>query len=367
MKISEIIKILEDWAPKEVAWDRDNAGLQVGSTDQEVKNIFISLDLNQQVLTEAIKKNCNFIITHHPLIFTPIKKINPQERISSIITSLIKNDITLYSSHTNLDYTKDGVSFQLANKLGLKNIQFLKNLSSNQYKLNVFVPESACNEVAEAVFNAGGGIIGNYSKCSFRTNGQGTFIGSSETNPSLGNPGEFTKTEEVKLEILTDKWKIKKILDTISAVHPYEELAYDLIPVENPNVNFGAGVFGDLEKELSEKEFLLYVAEKLNLNNFRYSAGKPGKIKKVALCGGAGIEYLNTAISKGCDAYITGDVKYHSFQEAEGNIFLADAGHYETEIFVLDEIETRLKDKLPGSINVVKYSGSTNPIIFYNN
>lgn len=367
MKFIEIIKIMEDWAPGEVAWEKDNVGLQVGTTEGEIKNIFLSLDLDDHVIDEALEKNCNFIITHHPLIFSPLKKINPKEKIPALVTKLIKNDITLFCMHTNLDYTKGGVSFQLASKLKLKNVKFLQNLTSNQYKLNVFIPEENCDEVAEAIFNAGGGVIGEYTKCSFRTKGNGTFKGSLNSNPSKGNPGEFKITDEVKLEILTDKWKIKRILEKISEVHPYEEIAYDIMPVNNLNVNFGAGVYGELDKELSVLDFMEYISENMNIRNFRFSKGKSEFIKKVALCGGSGIEYLNAALSKNCDAYITGDIKYHSFQEAEGKILLIDAGHYETEIYAIDEIENRLKKLLPEKINVYKYSGSTNPINFYNN
>ena len=370
MKLKEITDILEEWAPKEIAWERDNVGLQVGSTDISAKNILLSLDLTDQVIDEALSKNCNLIITHHPLLFSPLKKIDIRnDRIAALSARLIKNDITLYSAHTNLDFTKGGVSFRLAEKLGLQKIDFLHNIKANQYKFTVFIPEENAEKIAEVIFNAGGGIIGNYNKCSFTSKGKGTFLGSGITKPAKGKPEEFVSVHEVKLEILTDKWKIGKILKSLSQIHPYEEIAYDLIPLYNPNVNYGYGAIGELEKSKSPEEFLDYISLKLGIKSFRYSEPPAKKIKIVSVCGGAGTDHLRDALSKKCDAFITGDLKYHTFQEAEGKILLIDAGHYETEIFSLEEIQNRLNKEIPQNydIKVFRYSGSTNPVIFYNN
>lgn len=368
MKVIEITDILELWAPKEIAWERDNVGLQTGNRNDVITNILISLDLTDEVITEAINKSCNLIITHHPLLFSPLKKIDIcRDRIAAMTARLIKNDITLYSAHTNLDFTKGGVSFKLADKLELQNIKFLRNISSNQYKLTVFVPEKDEEIVAEAIFNAGGGIIGEYEKCSFRTRGTGTFQGSEKTHPASGKPGRYEETEEVKLEIIADKWKVKNILKALEQVHPYEEIAYDLIPLDNPNVNYGSGAIGELKEKYDTDTFLKYVSEKLGIKSFRYNQDGRKEIKLVGVCGGAGSDLLNEAISKGCDALITGDVKYHSFHDAEGKILLVDAGHYETEIHSLDEIQLRLERMIPDKkVKVYRFSGTTNPIIFYN-
>lgn len=369
MKVSEVINILELWAPREIAWERDNAGLQTGNRNDIVKNILMSLDLTEEVINEAISKDCNLIITHHPLLFSPLKKIDIcRDRIASLTASLIKNDITLYSAHTNLDFTKGGVSFKLADKLRLNNIRFLRNISSNQYKLTVFVPEKNEDEVADAIFNAGGGIIGEYNRCSFRTKGIGTFQGSEKTNPAKGKPGKYEENEEVKLEIIADKWKVNNILKILEKVHPYEEIAYDLIPLDNPNVNYGFGALGDLKEKLNSDTFLKYVSEKLNITSFRYNQSGRKEIKIVGVCGGAGSDLVNEAIAKGCDAFITGDIKYHTFHEAEGKILLIDAGHYETEIHSLDEIEVRLGKMIPekDNVKIYKFSGTTNPVVFYN-
>jgi dinuclear metal center YbgI/SA1388 family protein len=373
MRCSEVIKFLENWAPKEIAWERDNVGLQVGYIDREISNILLCLDVTKEVLDEAVKKKSNLIISHHPLLFHSLKKINPpQDKTSKIIELLLKNDITLYSAHTNLDFTRDGVSFELAKTLGLRKIEFLQNLDSNQCKLIIFVPESHLDAVANEFFKHGTGIIGNYTNCSFRTNGIGTFSGlttswkgSKESKPSAGRKEHLEKVEEVKLEVIVDSWKVTSILQAVKKVHPYEEMAYDVYPLKNNSSNYGVGAVGELEKTMTEQNFLDYVAAKLNIKNFRYTGGKNKKIKKVAVCGGSGSDFIKSAISAGADSFITADIRYHSFHDANKNILLIDAGHYETEIFSLNEIYKRLKSYT--DVKIYKYSKSTNPIIFYNN
>jgi len=369
MTCKEVIKYLEDWAPKEIAWQNDNVGVQVGNTNRKVSNILLSLELTSDVANQAIKKNCNLIITHHPLIFHPIKNLDlNKDSNARLIEKLIKKEITLYSAHTNLDFTKHGVSFQLAKKLGLKNITFLKNQKSNQYKLSVFVPVAQTEKVASAIFNAGGGIIGEYSGCSFRSEGEGTFKGSNVSNPTIGIKCRYKKVKEIKLEVIVDSWKIKKVLDAMFASHPYEEPAYDIYPLENYNVNYGAGALGNFEKSLSPSETLAIVSKKLNAKNMRYVHGSTNSIKKVAVCGGSGSELISEAISIGADAFITADIKYHAFHSAKDKILLIDAGHYETEIHVMDEMQKRLSKlvKEKENIKVLKFNGNTNPINIYN-
>lgn len=367
MTIDTIIKYLESWAPKEISWERDNVGLQVGNKEQALTNILLCLDVNENVVEEAIKKRCNLIISHHPLLFNPLKNIRPGSRISELVTMLIKNDITLYSAHTNLDFTKDGVSFQLAKKLRLNSIRFLKNLSDNLIKLVVFVPKDYVESVAEAIHSNGGGIIGEYSNCSFRINGKGTFKGSDKSNPSVGKKGKIEFVDEVRLEILVNNFDLPAIIQAMKVAHPYEEVAYDLYTLKNENVNFGMGAIGQLAQALSQKDFLEYVSQNLGIKNFRYTKGK-NKIKNVAVCGGSGSDLLNTAISAKADAFITADIKYHTFQDAEDNLLLIDAGHYETEIFILDELKLRLDNLLKNNKSkVLKFKGSTNPVSFYNN
>ncbi len=369
MTCSEIFKYIENWAPKEIAWNKDNVGLQVGSTERKIKNILLSLDLNMEVVNEAINKDCNLIITHHPLLFNPLRKIDiDRDNNSLLIEKLIKHDITLFSAHTNLDFTKDGVSFELAKTLKLKNIRFLTNLKSLQYKLIIFVPDSHLEKVANTIFENGGGIIGEYSNCSFRTRGEGSFSGSEKTSPSIGKKLNYEKVDEVKLEVLIDSWKLEKILSAVRTVHPYEEMAYDVYPINNEHSNYGVGAIGEINQSMKQHEFLDYVSKCLKIKKFRYTMGKRNKIKTVAVCGGSGSEFIADAIKKDADAYITADIKYHTFFDNENKMLLIDAGHYETEIFSLNELNKRLAAFIKeNKIKVFKYSRDANPVNFYNN
>jgi dinuclear metal center YbgI/SA1388 family protein len=368
MKCHEIFRFIEDWAPKGIAWDQDNVGLQLGSANNVVKNILLCLDTTEKVVDEAIKKRCNLIISHHPLLFRAIKKIDTQtDKTSKIIQKLLKNNITLYSAHTNLDFTKDGVSFKLAERLKLEKLTFLKNLSGNQFKLSVFVPFTHIDKVADAIHMAGGGVIGEYSHCSFRTIGTGTFKGSAKSNPALGRKHKIEYADEIKLEVMIDSFNSSKIISEMIKAHPYEEVAYDLYPLANENINFGIGVIGVLNKPMKEREFLKFVAKQMGIKNFRYNTGKKRTIKRVAVCGGSGGDLLPIAIQKNADALITADIKYHGFDDARNKILLIDAGHYETEIIALTEVQKRLKGYLSHNNKVFRYAGTTNPVIFFNN
>ena len=368
MTVGDLTKYLEDWAPPGAAWERDNVGLQIGSRRQKVKNIMLALELNEEVLKEALQKKCNLIFTHHPFIFNPIKKFDiendPKAKLFQI---LFKNDITIYSAHTNLDYTKDGVSFALAKAIKLRNINFLELEEGNQFKVVVFVPVDNVDKVAESIFNAGGGIIGEYSNCSFQLYGSGTFKGSEKSNPLVGKKNIFEKVSEVRLESLVNLWNLKQVIEAIKKSHPYEEPAYDVYPLKNKNVNYGMGAVGKTGKEMKEKDFLAQICKSLKIKTVKYCEGKNKKIKKVAVCGGAGSEYLERAIACGADAFITADIKYHTYHDATGRIMLVDAGHYETEIVSLDTVQKKIEKLIRPEmkIKVFKYSGSTNPAKFF--
>lgn len=370
MTICDLTKYLEDWAPPGAAWDRDNVGLQVGSQAERLKNILLCLELDEEVLKEAIQKNCNLIFTHHPFIFNPIKRLDTEKnQQAQLIQKLFKNNITLYSAHTNLDFAKDGVSFELAHALKLKNIKFLENEESNQLKVVVFVPTDKVDEIANAMFLAGAGRIGEYDGCSFRLNGEGTFRGSGKSNPAVGKKEQLETVSEVRIEVLVDSWNLNKVLAAMLKVHPYEEPAYDVYPLKNKNANYGTGAIGELDLEMNEKSFLHHVSKSLKIKNFKYSDGRNRKIKKVAVCGGAGVDLLGKAISGCADAFITSDVKYHSYHDAKGKILFIDAGHFETEIFSLNAVERKIKkfleEELEDRVKVFKYSGTTNPVKFY--
>jgi len=368
MLVGELTKYLDDWAPPGVAWERDNVGLLVGSSRQKVNNVMLCLELNQKVLNAALKINCNFIFTHHPLIFNPIKKLNFEiDRTSKLIEILIKNNISVYCAHTNLDSIKNGVSFELAKTIQLKNISFLELEEANQYKVVVFIPADYVDEVSNAVFKFGAGVIGEYSNCSFRLNGEGTFKGSNISKPTVGKKNKFEKVNEIRLEFIIDEWKLDNVITALLNAHPYEEPAYDIYPLKNKNVNYGAGTIGNLIKPMNKKAFLAFISKKLKIEILKYCDGKKNIINKVAVCGGAGFELINHAIDSGADAFITSDIKYHSYQDAESKILLIDAGHYNTEIFSLNSVLGKIKKVISSTdkIKVFKYSGNTNPIKFY--
>lgn len=370
MLAEQIIKYIENWAPPGAAWEKDNVGLQVGSPKISVSNIFLTLELTANSLNEAIKKNCNFIFTHHPFLFKPLTKIDTaNDEKGRLIHQLIKNNITLFSAHTNLDFTKEGVSFELAKVLGLQNSKFLENEENNQLKFVVFVPQKNLKEVSEALFDAGAGIIGEYEKCSFITKGTGTFKGNENTNPATGKKEILENVEEIRLELLVDSWNLNKVINSLKKVHPYEEPAYDIYQLKNKNVNYGFGVIGELNKSMTTNEFLKHTSKSLRVKNLRYTNGKKGKIKKVAVCGGSGSELLIPAIKNGADAFITADIKYHVFQEGENKILFIDAGHYETEIHSLNIVKNKLESFLKKnneSIKIYKYTGTTNPVRYFN-
>lgn len=368
MTVGELTKYLEDWAPPGAAWEKDNVGLQIGSRGQTIKNIMLCLELNDEVLSEAIQNRCNFIFTHHPLLFKPIKRLDTQKDSNAkLIERCIKNDLTIYSAHTNLDFTKDGVSFELAKTLKLKNIRFLELEESNQFKVIVFVPQINLDKVANAVFNAGGGKIGEYDNCSFRLNGEGTFKGSAFSNPAIGKKNRFEKVNEVRFEFIVDSWELNKVITALVNSHPYEEPAYDIYPLKNKNINYGAGAIGDLTKEMSRKDFLSHACKALKTKAIKFCDGKNRAVQKVAVCGGAGSELLNVAIESGADAFVTADIKYHTYHDAAGKILLIDAGHYETEVIVLNAVQQKMKKfiSVDSKIKILKYSGSTNPVKFY--
>jgi len=370
MNINSVQKFIEGWAPPQTALPKDNVGLQVGSPNSKVENVMLCLEVTDEVIYEAVKKKCNLIISHHPLLFFPLKKIDTdRDQTSKLTELLIKNNLTLLSFHTNLDFAVNGVSFALAKKLELTNIRFLVNQKENLSKIVVFVPETGVEKISEALFEAGAGKIGEYEKCSFRGKGNGTFYGSELSNPAFGKKNKFESVDEVRLEVLVEDWNLGKAISAIKKNHPYEEPAFDIYPLKNENQQYGFGAIGLLKKPMSEKEFLAHVSQKLKIT-LRFSHGKGKTISTVALCGGSGGELLKDAVAAQADAFITADIKYHTFHDANKNILLIDAGHYETEVHVLPELKLRLKQFLRlnnGHAKVFQFGKTTSPIKFFIN
>lgn len=369
MRVEQVARFLDEWAPKFIQWERDNTGLLVGNGGQEVTGVFLCLDVTGEALEQAQKLRCNLVISHHPLIFFPMKKITPEtDRTSKLVTTLIKNNTSLLSYHTNLDFTHDGVNHQLAKKLELKDTSYLQPIVGRTNKIVVFTPENVVEKVSEAVFEAGGGVIGEYTKCSYRSSGTGTFLGSELTNPAVGEKEKFETVDEVRLEILVNDTNLGKAIKAMLAAHPYEEPAYDIYPLKNSETNYGMGITGTLPYPMPEKEFLGFVAERLGTKFLRHSSptGKP--VSRIAVFGGSASEYLGDAIAAGCDAFVTSDVRYHTFQDAEERILLVDAGHFETESPILPEVKKRLEQhftSLGEDLNIYIYDGNSNPVNYF--
>ena len=360
LKIQSITDCLEQWAPPSLALSYDNCGLLIGDLNQLVKKAIVSLDVTEGVVQEAIDQQANLIIAHHPIIFKGLRSIRPTTDSQRAIILAIKHDIAIYAIHTNLDRVDDGVNKALADRLNLSNRSVLDE-ASNLYKLITFVPTKDLQVVRNALFSIGAGSIGEYEKASFVSSGVGSFQGSASSNPSIGKAGEFAEVEEEKLEVLLTDTLLSSALKTLQEHHPYEEVAYDIVPLQNKNQNHGSGMIGELREPLSADDFIQYLTNHLGLQLVRHSPLVKSKIKRVAICGGAGFDLLKNARQKGADAYVTADLKYHDFFEADSSLLLCDIGHYESEHWVIQEIKDYLTRNF-ANFAVLSTTVNTNPV-----
>jgi dinuclear metal center YbgI/SA1388 family protein len=361
MKLKEICGFLDAAVPLSFQEEYDNSGLQVGNPEAEIMAALLTLDVTEEVLGEAIASGCNLIISHHPLIFRPLKQIAHRSHTERIVESAIKNSISIYSAHTNLDNSENGVSIKMAATIGLSEIKPLVPLKGRLLKLVTYVPSDHAEKVREAIFAAGAGVIGNYDKCSFNSEGLGSFRGNEKTSPFAGEKGMFHFEQETRIETILPAYLQKGVLKALTEAHPYEEPAYDIYLLANDYPVAGMGVTGMLKEEMSEMAFLGKLSTIFDSKGIRYSPPSGRNIRKVALCGGSGAGLLNNAIAAGADAFITGDVKYHSFHDAAGRILLADIGHYESEKYSTEILYDLIIKKFPTF--ALRFSGiNTNPI-----
>ncbi|MCG8576454.1 MAG: Nif3-like dinuclear metal center hexameric protein [Flavobacteriales bacterium] len=347
MKIKEITRYLEQLAPLGMQESYDNSGLIYGDPNTEVTNALISLDCTEEIIDEAIKRSCNLVIAHHPIVFKGLKKLNGKNYVERTVIKAIQNDIAIYAIHTNLDNYHLGVNKKIGSLLNISNPQILSPKREELVKLIVFCPKEQMEQVSSALFEAGAGQIGDYSECSFLTEGIGTFKGGENSNPQLGEAGQKEEVSENKIEVVCQKAKLPQILSSMQKTHPYEEVAYDLIPLLNQDNSSGSGMFGELEEEIEAEKFLQFVKEKFNCGIIRHTTIHKKVINKVAWCGGSGSFLLSAAKSKKADIFITGDFKYHEFFDAEDQIIIADIGHFESEQFTIDLIAEFLRKKFP--------------------
>ncbi|MBL7883729.1 MAG: Nif3-like dinuclear metal center hexameric protein [Bacteroidia bacterium] len=331
MKLKEITNYLESYAPLAYQESYDNAGLICGNENMHITGAVICLDSTEEVIDEAIALGCNLVIAHHPIVFSGLKKFNGKNYIERVIIKAIKNDIAIYAAHTNLDNMLNGVNAKIAEKLGLSNCKILSPIKNNLKKLATFCPEDKAEQLRTALFNAGAGSIGNYSECSFNTNGTGTFKAGNKTQPYVGEQGKLHYEKEVKIELIYESNKEGKVLKALFETHPYEEVAYDLIALSNEQQNIGSGLIGELSDELSEIDFLNHLKAKMKAGSVKYTQLLGKKVKKIAICGGSGSFLLKNAIQAQADVFVTADFKYHQFFDAENRIVIADIGHFESE------------------------------------
>ncbi|MBE2247615.1 MAG: Nif3-like dinuclear metal center hexameric protein [Candidatus Competibacteraceae bacterium] len=346
MNLKDIVSHLENANPAAYAESYDNTGLLVKG-NEKVTGILVSLDCTEALIEEAISRNCNFIVCHHPIIFKGIKKLTGAHYVERTVMSAIRNNISIFAVHTNLDNRHDGVSKILSNKLGITDTQVLSPQTGNLYKLQTFVPVNHTEKVSNALFEAGAGKIGKYSECSFSVEGKGTFRGNETSQPYVGNPGERHQEAENKLEVVFPRHLLYRITVALQNAHPYEEVAYDIIPLTNSHPEIGAGTIGILPQPVDSIEFLKHVKEQLKTGCIRYSQLCKPLIQKVAVCGGSGSFLLSDAIRAGADILITADITYHHFFDADGKIILADVGHFESEQFAKDLLADEIQKKFP--------------------
>lgn len=364
MKVSDIISFLESIAPPSLQEHYDNVGLVIGDKNGECGGIICSLDATEEVINEAISKNYNLVVAHHPIVFSGLKKINGKNYVERAVITAIKNDIAIYAIHTNLDNVIQGVNGKIAALLALKNVSILSQKENSLKKLFTFVPVDKAEQVRGAIFKAGGGHIGNYSECSFNAEGVGTFKGEEGTNPYVGEPGRQHHEKEIKMEVIFPSWLENKIIPALNAAHPYEEAAYDVIAVTNRHQGVGSGIIGELKEPMNETDFLSQIKTIFNLSVIRHTPLLNKSIKKIAVCGGAGSFLVSAALAAGADMYITADMKYHEFFDADGRMVIADIGHYESEQFTIDLLAEILEQKFP-NFAVLKTKVQTNPVRYF--
>ena len=361
MKIKEIITILEEMAPLAYAEDFDNVGLLVGNEAENATGILVCHDALESVIDEAITKKCNFIVCFHPIIFSGMKKITGKNYVERSVLKAIKNDIAIYAVHTALDNHKNGVNKIFCAALGLVNTKILIPKSNFIQKLITYtIPENA-EQVRNALFEVGVGKIGNYEDCSFNSQGIGTYMGNENSNPEIGERFEFVETQEIKIEVIFEKQLKGKVLQALFKNHVYEEVAYEIYDLQNQHPNIGLGMVGELEIPLSEVEFLSFVKSKMQCGGIRHSSLLGKSIKKVAVLGGSGSFAIKNAIQAGADVFLTADLKYHNFYEAENKLVIADIGHYESERYTKNYIVDYLKEKIT-NFAIVLSEENTNPV-----
>lgn len=361
--IEDVCKHLESIAPPSYQESYDNSTLITGNYKTEISGILLSLDCTEEIVDEAINTGCNLIVAHHPIVFKGLKSFTGKNYVERTIIKAIKNDIAIFSCHTNLDHVFNGVNKKICDKLELINTTVLAPKTGTLKKLTVFVPQQNAPKLLDALHNAGAGNIGNYEQCSFKTNGIGSFKPTENATPHIGEKNTLEHVEETKIELIVPSPAINKVVNAMHQNHPYEEVAYYITPLENLNHDIGAGMIGSLKENMTAAEFISHLKDKMGLKVVKHTKFIKDEITSVAVCGGSGSFLLNNAISKKADIFITADFKYHEFFDAEDKIVIADIGHYESEVFTKDLFYEIISKKFT-NIAVRLSEVNTNPIVY---
>ena len=361
MKIKEILTVLEEMAPLAYAEDFDNVGLLVGDQNLDATGVLVCHDALENVIDEAIAKNCNLVVCFHPILFVGLKKITGKNYVERAVIKAIRNDIAIFAIHTALDNHQDGVNKIFCDALGLKNTSVLIPKQNFIRKLITFTTPENAEQVRQALFNAGAGRIGNYNDCSFSSTGIGSYRGNDKSNPVIGKQFETVHASEVKIEVTFEKYLESKILKALFDSHIYEEVAYEIYELQNTHQNIGLGMLGTFEEPMEEEAFLQLVKDKMIAGGIRHSAFTNKKIKRVAVLGGSGSYAIKNAIMAGADAFLTADLKYHQFYEAENQLLLADIGHFESERYTKNYIVDFLRKKIL-NFAIILSEENTNPV-----
>ena len=364
MKIKEFINEFEQIIPVRQAEDFDNVGLLCGNPEREISGVLIAHDALEFIIDESIEKNFNLILCFHPIIFSGLKSITGKNYVERAVLKALENKIAIYAIHTAFDNDYFGVNYKICEVLGLKNQQVLMPKKNQLKKLEVYVPTDSAEKLRNALFVAGAGNIGFYDECSFTIQGDGTFRPLEGSDPVIGTHNERENANEVLINVIFEDYKTNQILFAMKENHPYEEVAYQLITLENDNQYTGLGRYGNLEQEMDELDFLTFIKQKFNIDIIRHSSLNNKKIRTIGVLGGSGASGIKAAMSAKCDAYITGDVKYHDFFSAEGKMLICDIGHFESEQFVVQQLFEILSEKFT-TFAIAKTTQKTNPVNYF--
>ena len=342
-RVQDLLGLLHGLYPPDLAEEWDNVGLQVGDPTVPAERALIALDPSLAAVEAAIACGARALVTHHPLIFKPLRRMTPEDPVGRVVWAAARGNVAILSAHTNLDVATDGLNVWLAERLGLASTAPLQAMSGNLYKLVVYVPEGHEETVAEALFSGGAGQIGRYDECSFRSAGTGTFRPGAGTTPFVGTHGERARVAELRLETVVPQRRLSRVLEKLLKAHPYEEVAYDLLPLANQLPDTGLGRIGRLEAAVSLKAFAAQVREALDCRSLRLVGGEERTVSKIAVCGGSGASLIPEAQRRGADVLVTGDIKYHEARLAEDlGLALIDAGHFATERLAVEGLAARL-------------------------